>query len=236
MAFDAENILKGLNNATPAVLVSIDESDAAAIALAVNADGNSVVDISKTGAKGLVAVMCLLGFGSGESALFINTDKAVVTIEASDSLVGNWHTIATFPTLYGANQLELVAEAEQALVQADLGCLVTQETTADTGYLTYFDPALAVIGGQGIIRIQPVDAADVFNEAALKDITVTGTGSIVHKVYGAGTTVAVPTDIPGIYIVRFATNERYVRCNCAGVLDAIGTGWILLTNAAFGTL
>ena len=235
MAFDANNILKGLNNATPGVLVSIDEADAAAIALAANADGNYVVDIRKTGVKGLAAVMCLLGFEAGESALFINTDKAVVTIEASDSLVANWHTIATFPTLYGANQLELYVTATTGFVQADIGQLVTQETTADTGYLTYFDPVLAVATGVGKIRIQPVDAADVFNEAAGKTINSAGTGAST-KTYGAGTTVAVPTDIPGIYVIRFTSNERYVRCNCAGVLDAIGKGWILLTDNAFITI
>jgi len=230
MAFDALGILKGLG--TGGALVSIDEADAAAVALAVNADGNKVIDISKTGVHGLAAVMCLMGFGSGESALFINTDKAVVTIEASDSLVSNWHTIATFPTLYGANTLKLSVTATTGFVQADIGQLVTQETTADTGYLVSFDPALAVIGGVGDIVVQPVDAGDVFNEAAGKTITSAGTGAGT-KTYGAGTTTAVASDIPGVYVVRFTSNEKYVRCNCAGVLDAIGTGWILLTDNAF---
>jgi hypothetical protein len=235
MAFDAENILKGLNNATPAVLVSIDEADAAAIALTPNADGNKVIDISKTGYKGLAAVMVLLGFEAGESDLFINTDKALVTIEASDDLVANWHTIATFPTLYGANQLRLSVTATTGFVQADIGQLMTQETTADTGYLTYFDPALAVIGGVGDIIVQPVDAADVFNEAAGKTVNSAGTGAST-KTLGAGNTFAVTSDIPGVYVVRFTSNEKYVRCNCAGVLDAIGTGWIMLTDNAFNTL
>ncbi len=233
MAFDALGILKGLGSG--GALVSIDEADVAAIALAVNADGNKVIDISKTGVKGLAAVMVLLGFGAGESAAFINTDKAVVTIEASDDLVANWGTIATFPTLYGANQLEFYVTATTGFVQADIGLLITQETTADTGYLTYFDPALAVIGGVGLIRVQPVDSGDVFNEAAGKTITSAGTGAGT-KTYGAGTTVAVPSDIPGVYVVRFATDKKYVRCNCAGVLDAIGTGWILLNDNAFVTI
>lgn len=235
MAFDAKNILKGLNNAGTPVLVSIDEADVAAIAVTPNADGNSVVDIRKTGVKGLAAVMILLGFETGESALFINTDKAIVNLEASDSLVSNWERIATFPTLYGANQLRLSVTATTGFSQSDIGTLVTQETTADTGYLTWFDPVLAVAGGVGDIVIQPVDSGDVFNEAA--GVTINTAGGESTKTYGAGTTYSVTSDIPGIYVVRFATNKRYIRCNClATVEDAIGKGWILLTDNAFVTI
>jgi hypothetical protein len=98
-----------------------------------------------------------------------------------------------------------------------------------------FDPELAVVGGIGKVRIQQVDSGDIFNEAAGKTENSSGTGRAT-KTYGAGTTIFPAPMIPGIYVVRFATKKRYVRCNCAGVLDAIGTGWILLTDAAFGTL
>jgi hypothetical protein len=232
MAFDALGILKGLYGTA---LVSIDEADVAAISKTVNTDGNLVAEVNETGVKGLSAVMILKGFGAGESAAFINTDKAVVTIQASDSLVSNWETVATYPTLYGANALELYLTATTGFVQADIGQLMTQQTTADTGYLMSFDAALATIGGIGKVRIQPVDAADVFNEAAGVTVNNAGTGRAT-KTYGAGTTVAVASDIPGIYVVRFTTDKKYVRCNCAGVLDAIGTGWILLTDWAFKTI
>jgi len=42
--------------------------------------------------------------------------------------------------------------------------------------------------------------------------------------------------IPCIHIVRFATDKRYVRCNCEAVADGLGTAWILLTDSAFVTL
>jgi hypothetical protein len=233
MAFDALGILKGLY---AGALVSIDEADAPATSItAANTDGNIAVDLRETGAKGLAAVMILNGFGAGESALFINTDKAIVTVEASDSLLANWQTVATFPTLWGGNQLQLSLTATTGFVYSDIGKLMTQETTADTGYLTYFDPALATIGGIGNVRIAVVDAADVFNEAAGKTVNNAGTGRAT-KTLGAGNTTAVTADNTGIFVVRFATDKKYVRCNCTGVLDAMGTGWILLTDNAFKTL
>jgi len=231
MAFDALGILKGLYSGA---LVSIDEADVAAISLTPNSGGNVLVDLRESRAKGLTAVMCLLGFEAGESALFINTDKAVVTIQESDSMVSNWQTIATFPTLYN-NVLEFSITATTGFVQADIGQLVTQETTADTGYLIWFDPALAAIGGVGNIRVAIVDAGDVFNEAAGKTVNSAGTGRST-KTLGAGNTVAVPPMIPGVYMVRFATDKRYVRCNCAGVTDAMGKGWIMLQPDAFKVL
>ena len=231
MAFDALGILKGLY---AGALVSIDEADVAAISKTVNTDGNLVVEVNKTGKDGLAAVMCLAGFGSGESALFINTDKAVVTIQHSDSLVSNWETIATFPTLYN-NFVELYITATTGFVQADIGQLMTQETTADTGYLMSFDAALATVGGIGKVRIQKVDSGDVFNESAGKTVNSAGTGRAT-KTYGAGTTTTPTPMIPGIYVVRFTTNKKYIRCNCSGVLDAMGTGYILVTDAALVTI
>jgi hypothetical protein len=227
MAFDALGILKGLYGG---VLVSTDESDVAPISKTPNSDGNAVVELNGTGLKGLAAVMVCTGFAAGESALFINTDSAIVTIEASDSLVSNWEEVARFPKLYN-NILEFYITATTGFVQADIGQLVTQETTADTGYLISFDPALAAIGGIGKIRVAVVDSGDVFNEAAGKTVNSAGTGRAT-KTYGAGTTVA-KTMIPGIYITRFVTNKKYVRCNCALVLDAMGLVWIMLTDGAF---
>lgn len=231
MAFDANNILKGLYSGA---LVPMDESDVAAVALAANSDGNCVVDIRKTGAKGLAAVAIYLGPSTAEQALLVNNDYAKLVIQASDQLDGSWEDVATFPTVY-YHVLELYCTAAAAFVPGDIGGTITQETTADTGILIKYDAALDTIGGIGKLYIAVTAETDVFNEAAGKTLTssVTGHGT---KTYGAGTTVAMATMAPGVYVVRFTTDKRYVRCNCDDVIDSFGNVWILLTDNAFVTL
>ena len=231
MAFDANNILKGLYSGA---LVPMDESDVAAVALAANSDGNCVVDIRKTGVKGLAAVAIYLGPSAAEQALLVNNDYAKLVIQASDYLDGHWEDVATFPTVY-YHVLELYGTATTAFVPGDIGGTITQETTADTGILIAFDPELLVIGGIGKLYIAVTAETDVFNEAAAKTLTSSVTG-VATKTYGAGTTVAMATMAPGVYVVRFATNKRYVRCNCDDVIDSFGNVWILLTDNAFVTI
>jgi len=231
MAFDAKGILKGLYSGA---LVPMDESDVAAVALAANSDGNCVVDIRKTGAKGLAAVAVYLGPSASEQALLVNNDYAQLIIQASDKLDGSWENVASFPKVY-YHVLELYCTATTAFVPGDIGGTITQETTVDTGILIAYDPELLVIGGIGKLYIAVTAETDVFNEASGKTLTssVTGAGT---KTYGVGTTVASPTMAPGVYVVRFATNKRYVRCNCDDVIDSFGNVWILLTDNAFETL
>lgn len=231
MAFDANNILRGLYSGA---LVAMDESDVAAVSLTANSDGNCVVDVRKTGVKGLAAVAIYVGPSTAEQALLVNNDYAKLVIQASDYLDGHWEDVATFPTVY-YHVLELYCTAAAGFVPGDIGGTITQETTADTGILIAFDPELLVIGGIGKLYIAVTAETDVFNEAAGKTLTssVTGHGT---KTYGAGTTVAMATMAPGIYVVRFATNKRYVRCNCDDVIDSFGNVWVLLTDNAFVTI
>ena len=231
MAFDALGILKGLYGGA---LIPIDESDAVAITKTANTDGNLVAQIDETGVKGLAAVMLLAGMTPAEAAAFINTDYANITIEASDKLLSGWEVVARFPKLF-YNTLELYVTATTGFVAADVGQLVTQETTLDTGYLVSFEDVLGTVGGIGKIVVQVVDSGDVFNEVAGKTINSAGTGRST-KTYGAGTTVRPKQMIPGIYVCRFATDKKYVRCNCEDVADSIGQGYILLTDGAFVTV
>ena len=237
MAFDAKNILRGLNDAATPVLVAMDESDIQAIAVTPNADGNSAVDIRKTGVKGLAAVAIYLGPSASEQALLVDNDYAKLIIQASDQLEGSWEDVATFPTVY-YHVLEVYCTATVAAFTAlSIGSTVTQETTADTGILIAFDQELLDVDGVGKLYIAVTDEADVFNEAAGKTLIATspGPGSGI-KTYGVDTTVASPVMAPGIYVVRFATNKRYVRCNYDDVLDSFGKVWVLLTDNAFGTI
>jgi len=230
MAFDALGILRGLYGGA---MVSMDENDVVPVSKTADTHGNAVVEINKTGAKGLAAVMILTGGTVAEMAANYD-DEAVVTIEASDYISErNWETVATFPTIHN-HIAELTITATTAFAAADVGQAMTQETTADTGQLLWYDPALETIGGVGKVLIEMDDAGDIFNEVAGKTMNSAGTGRAT-KTYGAGTTI-FKNMVPGIYIRRFTTNKKYVRCNCTNVEDSMGGCWILLTDGAFVTL
>ena len=226
MAFDADLILKGLYGGA---LIDMDEDDAVATSLTANSDGNAVVDVSKTGAKGLAAVVVLTEAADADSY----DDEAVITIEESDYLDKGWQTVVTFPTLH-THIAELFITATTGFVAADIGQAMTQETTADTGQLLWYDPVLETIGGIGKVWIERDDSGDVFNEIVGKTVNNAGTGRAT-KTYGAGTTKYFDMQ-PAVYIRRFATNKKYVRCNCAAVDDNYGKVWILLTDNALDRL
>ena len=226
MAFDALGILKGLYGGAQ---VAIDENDAVATSKTVNSDGNAVVEINGTGVNGLCAVMLLAGPSATEAALLFN-DEANVTIESSNYLTTGWRTIATFPEIF-YNVAELYVTATTGFAAADVGQAITQETTADTGILIAYDTALETVGGMGKILVAMDDAGDIFNQSAGKTVNSAGTGRAT-KTYGAGTTTFPNSRyLPGVYSVRFVTPDKYVRCNFADVEDAIGYGWVLLTDA-----
>lgn len=225
MAFDSLGILKGKYGG---VLIATDESDADATSLTVNSDGNVVVDISETGAKGLAAVLILTEAADADSY----DDEMLVEIQASDYLDKGWATVATFPRLY-SHLARLTVTATTAFVAADILQVMTQETTADTGRLIWYDPALETIGGIGEILIERDDSGDIFNEAAGKTINSAGTGAST-KTYGAGTTTLEDMQ-PAVYVVRFATDKKYVRCATTAE-DSYGKCWILLASNVFKTL
>jgi hypothetical protein len=228
MAFDASGILKGLYGGA---LIAIDENDAVATSKTANSDGNAVVEINGTPATGLCAVLLLEGPSSTEAALLFN-DEANITIEGSNELTTGWHTLASFPEIC-YNVAELTVTATTGFVAGDVGNTITQETTADTGILLAYDPALETVGGIGKILVAMDDAGDIFNQSAGKTVNSGGTGRAT-KTYGAGTTTFPNSRfLPGVYSVRFTTTDKYVRCNCADVEDSIGKGWILLTDNFF---
>jgi hypothetical protein len=223
MAFDANGILKGLYGG---VLVAMDENDTVATSKTANSDGNAVVEIDKTGAKGLAAVVIYTEAADSSSY----DDEAVITIEASDYLDKNWETVVTFPTMH-THIAELTVTATTGFAAADITQAMTQETTADTGQLLWYDPVLETAGGIGKIWVERDDSGDIFNEVAGKTVNNAGTGRAT-KTYGAGTTRLFDMQ-PAVYIRRFTTNKKYVRCNCESVDDSYGKVWILLTDAAF---
>lgn len=228
MAFDALGILKGHYSGA---LVEVDESDAVAISKTANSDGNAVVEINQTGVHGLAAVLIWTAI----SATAPYSDEGLILIEASDELDRNWQEVARFPTMHCYLRRLKNCTATTAFVAADVTTprVLTATTDTATGLIYSVDQALFTIGGVGDIVIEMQDAADLYATAGDTLTATAGTGIATQ---GAASVPEVPQMIPGIHVVRFSTDKRYVRCNCETVADGLGTAWILLTDGAFKTV
>jgi len=222
MPFDALGILKGHYGGA---LIDMDESDAAAVAVAANSDGNCVVDIRKTGSKGLAAVMVVTEGPDADAY----SDESTIEVQASDELDRNWLTVATFPVLHHFLRVMKKCTATTGFVALDATTprVLTATTDTATGLIVSFDEALKEIGGVGDIVIEMQDDADLYATAGDTLTATSGTGVATQ---GAAA-IAGPQMTPGIHVVRFKTEKRYVRvkCTCA---DRVGKTWILLTDWA----
>lgn len=200
MPFDALTILRGKNNASPAVLVDLETGDVQATTVAPNADGNCIVDLKKTGKKGLAIVMVLPTEPVGYQ------DTLAVLIEESDHLDRGWQTLLTFPTLL-CYLRQMEATATQVFVVADIGkVLISTDDASAVGKVVSFDQSLCHVGGYGTIVTVMQTVADVYDKAG-DTLTVTGAaGGIATQ--GLADRVK-PTK--GIYIRRLITDKRYVR-------------------------
>jgi len=228
MAFDALGILKGHYSGA---LVEVDENDAVAISLTVNSDGNGVIDLKKSGAKGLSAVLIWTAISS--TAPY--SDEGTIIIEASDELDRNWEQIAEFPTMhcYLRRLKDCVATTAFVALDATTPRVLTATTGTDTGLIFSFAEALKTIGGIGDIVVEMQDSADVYGTAGDTLTATSGTGVATQGGIGVA---EVPQMVPGIHVCRFTTSKRYIRCNCETVADGLGTAWILLNNYAFETI
>jgi hypothetical protein len=227
MAFDYYGILKGYYSGA---LVEVDESDAAATSKTANSDGNAVVEINKTGVHGLAAVLIWTAI-SGTAPY---SDEATISIQASDQLDRNWLTVATFPVIHNYLRRLVGCKATTAFVAADVTTprVLTATTDTATGKIFSVDQALFTVGGVGDIVIEMQDSADLYATAGDTLTATSGTGVATQ---GAASVPEIPQMVPGIQVVRFATNKRYVRCYVSAE-DGIGTAWILLTDGAFKTV
>lgn len=228
MAFDALGILKGLYSAA---LVPVDESDAVPISLTANSDGNAVVDLKKTGAKGLAAVLIFTAISS--TAPY--SDEGTIAIEASDELDRGWMVVAQFKRIHPYLWVlkDCVATTGFVALDATTPRVLTATGDGATGLIVSFDEALKTIDGVGDIVIEQQDVNDVYATAGDTLTATSGTGVATQG--GKGEAV-VPQMVPGIDVVRFSTDKRYIRCQCTDVEDELGTAWILLTDAAFVTI
>ena len=223
MAYDENLILHGIGSG--GALVDLDENDTVAVALAVNADGNKVLDIKKTGAKGLIASLILTEVADADAY----DDEATITIEDSDHLDRGWATVVTFPVLH-AHIRRVWVTTTVAFVAGDIGAALTAQS-GDTGQLLAYDDACGTVGGTGYLYVEMDAAGDLFDDA----IGQTMNGTTGRSTVTIATLATLDPRIqmqPHVYNRLFSTNKRYIRCNCEAVDDSLGLCWILITNDA----
>lgn len=189
---DADMILRDGSTA------DLETGESAPTSTTKDGDGARVIDLGKTGERGVLIVLNL------PAAPTAFADTLLVTIQVSDYESTDFKAVATFPTLYALNR-RLNVKATTAYVAADIGQTVTGGSTTDAGIIRWYDRALEVVGGVGDLVVSQV-AADSDFDNATENITG-GTGvSDMQKV-----SVLTPYLSYGNYSVRLVTNKRYVR-------------------------
>lgn len=227
MAFDSLGILKGKYEGA---LIATDESDVAPTSLTVNDDGNKVIEVNETGAKGLVAVVILTEEADANSY----SDETTIEIQASDELDRGWEAAGKSGILRSHLILLKGCTATTGFVAADATTprVLTATTDTATGLIVAFDEALKTVGGVGDILVEMQDSADLYATAGDTLTATSGTGVATQGV--AGTKLGVQHQ-PGVHAIRFATDKRYVRAAVTAA-DNIGKCWILLASNVFKTL
>lgn len=227
MAFDANLVLKGHYSGA---LVDTDENDAAAVSTTANSDGNAVVEIKETGAKGLSAVVILTE--EADSAAY--SDETTIEIQDSDELDRGWEAVAKSGILRSHLILlkDCIATTGFVALDATTPRVLTATTDTATGLIVAFDEALKTIGGIGDILVEMQDSADLYATAGDTLTATSGTGVATQGV--AGTKVGVQHQ-PGVHVIKFTSAKRYVRAVVTAA-DNIGKCWILLTDQAFKTI
>ncbi len=193
MPLDANMLLRD------GLTADLQTGESAATSTTINADGAKVIDLGKSGAKGIVVVLNL------PSAPTAFADTLLTTIQVSDYESTDFKAIATFPTLYALNR-RLTIIATTAFVASDIGTTATGGTTSDDGVIRWYDRALETIGGVGDLVVSQVAADSDFDDVD-EAITTSGTGA------GTMQKASVLTEYLsfGNLAVRLMTDKRYIR-------------------------
>ena len=199
MPFDANLILRGPIAGVYSDLVT---GDTSAVALAINGDGNKVIDLGPhgTGAKGIdIVVIFHDTFDDYRATL-------VVQICDSDHIAGGWELNLEFPTLYPFTREIICTVTTPFTAGDDFGVDLVATAAADAGHIIAFSRKLLVTGGVGKIWVAMQDANDLYATAG---DTLTSAG------VGIGTQVGASRQIQtnGFTMVRrMSTPRRYIRC------------------------
>ena len=217
MAFDANLILKGLYSGA---LVDTDESDAAPVSLTANDDGNAVVEIKETGAKGLVAVVIL----TEEADADAYSDETTIEIQESNELDRGWEAVGKSNILRSHLILlkDCIATTGFVALDATTPRVLTATTDTATGLIVAFAEALKTIGGIGDILVEMQDAADLYATAGDTLTATSGTGVATQGV--AGTKVGVQHQ-PGAHTIRFTSDKRYCRAVVTAADNIVSAGF-----------
>ena len=221
MPYDANLVLRGHYNGA---YVDLDENDAAATSLTVNADGNVVVDLLDhgTGALGLDCIVVM----HDQPTDYQDTCQIVVC--DSDHLTDGWSTILQFPVVY-AYMREVIVTATTAFDATDIGLVFTATTGTDTGILRQFSRKLLTVGGTGKCWVEMQDAGDTYATAG--DIVTCTTGVGVGTITQVGRVIQTPLTM----VRRFSTPKRYIRCtNTISAGGNFGDVDILVTGSQHG--
>lgn len=227
MAFDANLVLR-------TGLVDLDASEALAISTTANSDGAAVIDLKKTRARGLSCVMIL------PSTPTTYADTLTVHIQESDDLVGNYVTVASFPVLYTYIWKVPVVADTAAAVETDIGLKLTGGVTGDTGVIVKIDNALFTLNGEGYVYAAQDAVGDTFDDDDEALTAATGTlDGTQNGAVGAAATGAIVAQRsgPGIFVVRFTSNKRYIRGSYTATAGSnFGKVFVGLTNDAYETI
>ena len=223
MPFDNNLVLRGKGSG--GALVDLDQADVAAVSTSVNADGNAVIDLRNTRNKGLTAVLILTEAADSDAY----DDEATISIEASDELDRHWKEVARFPRLY-AHIAKVYITATTPFVASDVGKVLTESGTTDSGAILFISDGLFTTGINGGYVLAERDVADdTFDDSIGQTETATSGAGIGTKATATELGLSVQMQ-PGIFTVQFKTNKRYVRVNAGDVEDSLGLVWVLLTN------
>jgi len=219
MAYDANLVLRGHYGGA---YIDLDTNDVTPTALAVNADGNSCVDLGELG-TGPIGMDCVVIMHDQPTTY---ADTCDIVICDSDHLDAGWATLLSFPRMY-AYMRELVVRATTAFdASADIGQVLTAGAGV-TGVIREISRKLMTVGGVGKIFVEMQDAGDTYTTAG---VTVTSAGGGVGVMIGVG---RVPNWSSGgrTLMRRFSTPKRYVRCtNTVSATGNFGDVDILITN------
>ncbi len=194
MPYDANLVLRGQYSGAYVDLVN---GDSAATTIAVNSDGNYVVDLGVHG-TGVLGLDCIIILHDQPTTY---TNYADFIIQDSNHLSDGWQSLLTFPRVY-AYMREIIVTATTAYVATDIG-----QACASGGYdglIREFSRKLLTNGGTGKIFVEMQDSGDTY--ATSVSVTTTG-GTGAGDMIGIGRVVQTPLTL----IRRFSTPRRYVR-------------------------
>jgi len=222
MPYDANLVLRGKYGTTYSDLV---DGDTPPTTIAVNSDGNCVVDLGPHG-TGAMGMDCVVIFHDS----FIGyRDTLDIQICDSDHIAGGWELLLEFPRIYPYTR-EIIGTATTAFSAGDDFVVDLVDALAGmNGHIIGFSRELLVVGGTGKIWVAMQDAGDTYD---LPGDTLSSAG------------VGVLTQGPASRLIqqsgfamvrRFSTPRRYIRPTCVATETSADANFgdvdILVTNS-----